>query len=297
MKSLPTLLSNVFDYAGLFPPAKLEMQQAVQNYSDYLMGEYSWMLGKFIVPLSRLGEFERSLENISLSLNAIPWSLAVLASTSLSNDISVIRAFNARRVEQSTCRSYIETIELIGKTAGEISTFGGAVAANTTYVEIPIKADHAPLVDVIGHIGARAKIRTGGISGDLFPSSADLARFIVTCVRAGVPFKATAGLHHPVRACYRLTYDANSPSAMMYGFLNLLLAAAFVAAGMNHEDTCRVLEEEDVHSFQFDQDGVTWKNHRLSIEAIRKARKTVVISIGSCSFTEPVDELKRLRLL
>src|SRR5262245_27937410 len=72
-----------------------------------------------------------------------------------------------------------------------------------------------------------AKIRTGGLKPDAIPAIADVAAFIVACADRRLPFKATAGLHHPVRAPYPLTYESNAPRAVMHGFLNVFLAAAF----------------------------------------------------------------------
>src|SRR6185436_15978516 len=101
------------------------------------------------------------------------------------------------------------------------------------YIEIPVSGDPAPLATAVGRAGGRLKVRTGGVTADAFPSAADLARFLRAAVQAGVPFKATAGLHHPLRAEYRLTYEPGSACGTMFGFLNLFLATAFVSAGMD----------------------------------------------------------------
>ena len=55
---LRALLHHVVDYAGLFPPAKLDMQPTVDNYAAALAGADQWMLGRLIVPVKRLDEFE-----------------------------------------------------------------------------------------------------------------------------------------------------------------------------------------------------------------------------------------------
>jgi hypothetical protein len=291
MNALSSLLSNVIDYAGLFPPASLRMEESVRNYSAYLTHERSWMLGRLIIPISRLAEFDRCLHSLVPPPDAGRWRIAVLASSSQPDDLKPIHAFYVNGI------ATIDTIELKASTAHEISGLGIDFGSLTAYVEIPLDPDPTDLVALIGRTGIRAKVRMGGITEDMFPKSADVIRFITACVRAGVPFKATAGLHHPVRAYYRLTYDKDSSCARMYGFLNLLLATGFVFAGMGHDDACRVLEEEDARAFVFDREGVTWRNNRLPVELITKARKASLVAIGSCSFAEPVDELRALGLL
>jgi hypothetical protein len=54
--SLRVLLANLIDYAGLFPPAALPMEEAVRNYARYREGEHAWMLGKFVVPRASADE-------------------------------------------------------------------------------------------------------------------------------------------------------------------------------------------------------------------------------------------------
>ena len=83
----------------------------------------------------------------------------------------------------------------------------------------------------------------------------------------------------------------------MFGFLNLFLAAAFVRAGGDDEDVARLLEERDPRAFRFDGEEVEWRGQRLDQDAIRLARDEVIISFGSCSFTEPIGDLQSLGLL
>jgi hypothetical protein len=57
---------------------------------------------------------------------------------------------------------------------------------------------------------ARAKIRTGGVTADVIPSVEQIAEFLAACAEANVPFKATAGLHHPLRSVQQLRYEPGS---------------------------------------------------------------------------------------
>jgi hypothetical protein len=121
--------------------------------------------------------------------------------------------------------------------------------------------------------------------------------FIRRCAAANVPFKATAGLHHPLRSIHRFTYQPESASGIMHGFVNLFLAAAFSRAGMESDLAVQLLEEQSAEAFQFDLNGVGWRQCRLSRDEIAAARRSFAVSFGSCSFTEPIDDLRSLHLL
>jgi hypothetical protein len=166
-----------------------------------------------------------------------------------------------------------------------------------TYIEIPIDRHPGGLLAAVGHGGRRAKVRTGGVTQSAFPETGDLLRFLRETVRMAVPFKATAGLHHPLRAEYPLTYDEGSPSGTMFGFLNLMLAVASLRSGMGEAEVGRLLEEGDPGALQADDSGISWRDRRLDLEALSDARRLGMISFGSCSFTEPIADLESLHLL
>ena len=298
MNSIYLLLRNAIDYAGLFPPAKLSMHAAVENYAAYIASEHSWMLGRFIVPLSRLEEFEDAARNTLPGPGRRPWHISVLGGPDPGNDLGLIREFNARYSDTSSQgKAVIDTMELRASSPGEIRKNPGSGDPVTLYYEIPVEANPAPLISSIAGAGARAKIRTGGISAEAFPQATDVIRFMAECTRASVPYKATAGLHHAIKGRYRLTYEPNSLSAMMFGFLNVFVAGGFLATGMREDDALRALEERSPDAFQIDEDGISWRGYRLDPGQLRKFRETNTISFGSCSFLEPVEELKDLGVL
>jgi hypothetical protein len=152
-------------------------------------------------------------------------------------------------------------------------------------------------IPAVAACGRWAKIRTGGETADKIPSAASVVEFIHLCLSADVPFKATAGLHHPLRSVHKLTYQPESPLGMMHGFLNVFLAAAFLRAGMESALAVSLLEEQSSAVFRFDGDGVTWREHRLISKELVAARRSFALSFGSCSFTEPIDDLQSLGLL
>ncbi|MGE5232388.1 MAG: hypothetical protein ACM3NS_11645 [Deltaproteobacteria bacterium] len=293
MRSVRTLLHSLIDYAGLFPPAELGMNAAVASYSSYRAGEHCWALGRFVVPAVRLAEFERAVEPCLPAAGA-PWRLAALAGPDLAADLAAVAEFNRRHSGRAT----VDTIEIKGAMRQAIAAAVGAIDGRLdTYVELPIARDPAPLVAELARLGARAKVRTGGVTADAFPPAADLLRFLQRCVEAGVPFKATAGLHHPLRGAYRLTYAPQSPSAVMFGFLNVFLAVAFLEHGMGWADALALLEETSADTFRFGEEGVEWRTHRLSEAELRHTRRRSAMAFGSCSFQEPLDDLRALGLL
>ncbi len=293
------LLRDLIDYAGLFPPASLAMTASVANYDAYSRSEQNWILGRFIVPVARLGEFEEAFAGLPTPTPGFPsWRLSVLLGSDPVADVARIREFNQAVTNSvSGRRAVAEAVEVKVANAGEITRLSGIVPAElATYFEIPL-SNCGECIAAVASCGRRAKIRTGGETADKFPVAESVIEFIRLCAAARVPFKATAGLHHPLRSVHRFTYQPESASGIMHGFVNVFLAAAFLRVGMNVNLAVQLLEEQSAHAFHFDWDGADWREHRLSRDEIAAARRGFAISFGSCSFTEPIDDLRSLHIL
>ena len=242
-KSVRALLAGLIDYAGLFPPAALSMQDAVRNYARYREGAHAWALGRFVVPADRASEVPSD------------FPLSILG-------VDEVKA------------ATVEDVERIARDA----------RGRTVYVEISDLA----LLDAIAAHGLRAKIRTGGVTADAFPAIADVAAFLRACSAKRVAFKATAGLHHPLRCVKPLTYEPAAPTGTMHGFVNVFLAAAMI----EHADG--ILAEPDASAFHFDDDAASWRGHRVSTRDLITMRRELATSFGSCSFEEPIADLQEL---
>jgi hypothetical protein len=162
-------------------------------------------------------------------------------------------------------------------------------AARPVYCEAPVAE-----LDAVKHAGCFAKVRTGGVTPDAIPSTEDVAVFIRACASRRLAFKATAGLHHPVRAENALTYAPDAPRAVMHGFLNVFMAACFAWHG--DPDIEPILAEMDPTAFRFD-DRAWWRDRSMDAEQVREARANFAHAFGSCSFEEPVRDLEALGLL
>ena len=298
MHPLRLLLEHSIDYAGLFPPAALAMRPALENYAGYRSGPDAWALGRFVVPAGRLDELESAATGLLPSASEEPWRLSVLIGPDPAGDLRRLEELNCRHAAAGAGSLLADVVELKAETAEAAETALAKLPRQlSAFVELPLARDPAPALAAIARHGAGAKIRTGGVTEDAFPATDDLLRFLRAVVAAGVPFKATAGLHHPLRARYRLTYEPDSASGTMFGFLNLFLTAAFLRNGMSDGDARQLLEERDPASLAFDRGGVTWRGHRLDAARLSDARRGGLGSFGSCSFEEPLGDLASLRLL
>jgi hypothetical protein len=298
MHPLRVLLEQSIDYAGLFPPAGLAMRPALENYAAYVAGPDAWALGRFVVPAARLDELEQAAAGLLPTQPSAPWHLSVLLGADPAAEVHALGELNCRHAATGAGALRGDVVEVkAGSAEAAEAVLARLPRYLQVYVEVPVDRDPADLLAAVARHGARAKVRTGGITPDAFPATADLVRFLHACATAGVAFKATAGLHHPLRAAYRLTYAPDSAVATMYGFLNLFLASGFLRQGMSDADLGRVLEERDPAAFGFDHDGVSWRGHRLDAAALRAARHDGIASFGSCSFTEPIGDLRSLHLL
>lgn len=291
---IKNLFTGLIDYAGLFPPAKLDMAPAVTEYARQRRSPESWILARFIVPAARLQELEEAMDSGRGSEDKGIWPLSVLVAGDLAAARDRIDAFNARNAH----RARAEAVEYKPSNADDVATAAAAFQGMEVFFEVSHREDPTPMFQAIARSGGYAKIRTGGVTPDAFPSPEEVSRFVRGARMTGIGFKATAGLHHPLRGEYALTYEDDAERGTMHGFLNVFLTAAFVHHGeLPAELVQELLEEKGGGAFEFSAAGVAWRGHRLSAEELAQARQEFAASYGSCSFQEPVDDLRGLRLL
>jgi hypothetical protein len=289
--ALRVLLAELIDYAGLFPPAGLAMGDAVRNYSSYLAGEDAWAVGRFVTPVARFGKFESALD--ALPPQPMPWHLTALLGNDWAADLRAIHDLN-QRLEG---RVLVDAVETKTAVVADIRKLAAVLPRNIAgYCEIDLSRSEAH-IPVLKSNGLRAKIRTGGVTEDAFPAAQTIAEFLQCCARNQVAFKATAGLHHPVRCDHALTYEADAPRGTMHGFLNVFLAAAMAVQGAGVEEMSELLADRDSAHFTFTADAAHWNGHAFSADSLLQMRRDFALSFGSCSFEEPLADLRQLGLL
>ena len=295
-ESVRILLNEIIDYAGLFPPSQVSMPDAVLNYATYRHSNYGWILGRFVLPVSRLEEFYECAQEFLPKGGKNVWRLSVLAGEDLNATVRTLTEFNRKHSERTVC----DVLEVKAATVSKIeNTITALPKAITPYFEI--STTNRTFVDLVATLGIRkqrGKIRTGGVTREEFPATRDIIRFVRTCMAANVPFKATAGLHHPIRCFKPLTYAPDAPQGTMHGFLNMLLMTGFARESFRVSLLEEILEEEFEEVFQFDDNAIAWRgSNYLTLSHIERLRTRGMHSFGSCSFDEPIADLKELGIL
>ncbi len=301
--SLRALLHGTIDYAGLFPPANLGLEEAVGNYADYLRVPELWMLGAFILPVGKFAGVSDTLSRFDVEHHF---------------RVSVLGA------KTETPAQFASGLEAIAQTIRDFGARHGAIA-DVTQIELPLASQPGAMIgdayDSLGELGLPVffeasadeaermiaglaehrrlrsasrfgfKLRTGGVVASAFPSSMQIARALVAAVAHGVPIKFTAGLHHPVR------HFQSSVQTMMHGFLNVFGAGVLCAEhGWEAVQVAAMLDDDAPESFVFTDEQFSWREWSITTERIRTHR-ALVTSLGSCSFDEPRDDLRALHLL
>lgn len=295
------LLEGLVDYAGLYPPAALAMSSAVRQYAQYRAAGSGWILGRFICPAQSLTAFSEAADPLlPRDAGAIPWRLSVTGSPDLAGDLAEIAAFGQRhRVCFEECGALVDAYERKVLSVHDVEHAAAVTPPEwLTYLEVPLDGDMEAIIAAIARVGKRAKLRMGGTTPDLIPPPSAVVRFLQACATHGVVAKATAGLHHPLRGTYRLTYAPDAASSRMYGFLNVALAAAHVHRGGSALETMQLLEESNAERIAFSDTHIVWHgpDHALTFtrDLLLQMRQQGLVSFGSCSFTEPVDESRAL---
>jgi hypothetical protein len=334
--SVRALLSEIIDYAGLFPPAKLPMDQAIANYLRYRSEAESWMLGRFICPAARLGELAVFAEDITKSPKPLRLSLLGRGGADAKESLDGVRAdiadalkFRALLGDKAAVETYevklplalcvagaekqllavLGTVSLLWRTEwtewpGMVMPFYEPPSASreTLQLVVPVLAQDAWQTTQVErpHRGFTGlKLRCGGADSAALPTAEQLAFAMALSDKLfHVPLKFTAGLHHP------FPYFDPATRTTMHGFLSLFAAGVltfsypFVDEDPIEQVTAQeIIADANPRNFRFTDFEFAWKDLSVPIVQVAMARGALVTSFGSCSFDEPRDDLRALGLI
>jgi hypothetical protein len=300
--SLRAFLDQAIDYAGMFPPCALQLEPALRNQASYVRSPEAWMLNGFVLPV---GQFNATTKFVSQFDPSHPLRVAALGPKTtnaagfleaLENVVAAVRSYSRSDINLMSV-SHLEMflpddVDFVSLKAGR-----AIVGELPVFWEAPPEKAEQTIALIAGHKSDEDtptfgyKLRTGGVTGDAFPTSAHIACALVTAATHQLPIKFTAGLHHPIRQ-FR-----DEVKTKMHGFLNVLGAAILAAEHQwNADQAVTMLEDVDPRSFSFTDDFFAWRDWKIDTERLHDRRK-LVRSFGSCSFDEPRDDLRALNLL
>lgn len=300
--SLRALLNQAIDYAGMFPPCALALEPAMRNQATYVCSDEAWMLNGFVLPI---GQFETATQFLSGFDLQHPLRVAALGPktenadaflTALADAATAIRSLSTYDKDLISI-SHLEMLLPNHVDAASFNRAKSILGDLPVFWEAPPERAEQTIALIARHKSEGDvatfgyKLRTGGVTADAFPSSTQIASALVSAASHEVPIKFTAGLHHPIRQ-FR-----DEVKAKMYGFLNVLGTAVLAAEHQwDAERAVAMLEDENAGSFSFTDDFFAWRDWKIDTKRLEH-RRTFVRSFGSCSFDEPRDDLRALKLL
>ena len=316
-QSARLLLNGLFDYAGLFPPANLSMEDAVAEYVSHQREDDHWMTGPFVCTVKRLESLVREaslypdIAPIEVSLIPRPPNEGESYADQFGLDVGQIESVLAGHpdvirpvmIELKAPSVALTSVSEMIACLSQISSHSALHTMGVERIYIEIERTNAFAFDLetacqalkemaFGPIRFGLKIRCGGVEEHQYPSTRDIAIFLSTALRERCQFKATAGLHHPVR------HFNEEAGVTMHGFLNVFFAALVSAKfSPGPAELMRVLEDQDPHHFEFVDGGIRYRDWFVSESDIEHTRKERALSIGSCSFAEPRQDLLDLGIL
>jgi hypothetical protein len=300
--SLRALLDQAIDYAGMFPPCALALEPALWNQASYVRSSEAWMLNGFVLPIE---QFDAARQFISEFDPHHPLRVAALGPKTTKADAFLDGLYNAETAISSfpMYDGDLVSISHLEMFFPEDVDSASLKAARSIVSELPVFLESSPeraeqaIALIAGHNSDEDmatfgyKLRTGGVTADAFPTSAQIASALVTAATHQLSIKFTAGLHHPIRQ-FR-----DEVKTKMHGFLNVLGAAVLSAEHQwDADQATMMLEDEDSGSFSFTDDFFAWGHWKIDTERLQYRRK-FVRSFGSCSFDEPRGDLRALGFL
>lgn len=268
------LLAGLCDDAAVFPPGNLPLAEAVPAHLRHAKGAHAHLVGPFVLAakdLPALAEVTADLPEgaLEVALTAPLPDLAAALEAAATVPAAQVVALEVALTDGIAVADVLPTLDAV------LDGQDGLTVA----VEVPRDGRRDDVIASLAGSRHAAKFRTGGVRQELYPDEAELASCVAAAVRAGVPFKATAGLHHALR-----NTDPDT-GFEQHGFLNLLTATGAALRGAEEDELAGHLAERDAAT-------VTERARALSPD-VREAFR----SFGTCSITDPTTELVALGLL
>ena len=311
-----SLLEGAIDYAGLFPPAQLALDEAFARFVEHRSSDEGWMLARFVCPAARLDELEPLVADTDPS--QLPIAVSVLGRggdtlenflQSIDEDEKRMAAFAGRLDERIVVDAFEVRLPEAGGAAVAVNEAWGRLTKNgsrplTPFFEVSLLGEWRPrlpaAVAAVRDTDRKAgddhrvglKIRCGGLEAAAIPEIEAVAAAIATCRATDVPLKATQGLHHPFR------HHDHELDTWVHGFINLFSASVLAHVhDLPVKQLIEIIADVDPEAFDIAPERLRWRHLDASAEDVAESRRSLLTGFGSCSFTEPRDDLRTLGIV
>ena len=306
---IPAPYRHLVDDAAIFPPGNVPLPEAVAAHRRHLDAAYGDLVGPFVVGDTRLPDL---LE----ILRGTPTGAALRVSVVVTGGAGAIEpavrwAARAEELDLAGVELGLRDEEDLPRNARRVTTVldqlraAGELDPDTpVYVEPPRLSGLGPggsglsglgpggpeptaawldALDEVAAAALRLKFRTGGVTADAFPDAAELAACIDAALDRELPFKCTAGLHQAIR------HRDTETGFEHLGFLNVLAATRAALDGHPADRVAAILDDHD-------PTGTLDLLAAAGSDGLESTRRWFT-SFGSCSVTEPLEDLVALDLL
>lgn len=291
-------LGAIIDYAGVFPPASLTLDEAVSIYRRARTSETHWVVGRFLCPTSRLSDLAASLTR-SIEPGEGTWEIATVFDDEAGTAASDAQDFHAEM--QPAARIASAEARFLDAMGEDLDTLIDAITSVqpeiVPFIEVDRSASVAHQIERVAtsllhrsRIGG-VKLRCAGTTADMFPSPDEVAEFIMEATAHHLPFKATAGLHQPIR------HRDDGLDVWRHGFVNLLVAAAAAGQGRSSDTVTAIIAETDPDAFSMGTAFVSWRDISIPGPSMRRIRANGFVAFGSCEIAEPIAALADLAFI
>lgn len=281
--ALADVWRGLVDDAAVFPPGDAPLSGALTAYVGRSGAWWADLVGSFVVTDVALPQVHAEIPVsvvVTGGAGAIAGALRLAAKR---RDLSVTALEIALRDPDDLAGNARRIVAAVNAARTE----GLLDAGVDVFVELP-QTEATPgwlaAADVVAEAEARLKFRTGGLEADRFPSAATLAAWIDAALDRETPFKCTAGLHAAI------AHRDHETGFAHHGFLNVLLATRHGFDGASTAEVATLLSDH------YANDLVALTRQGLQTGDLAGARRWFT-SFGSCSVTEPLDDLVGLGLL
>jgi hypothetical protein len=257
---IPALFKGILDDAAVFPPGLMPLADAVPAHARHLASPYADIVGPLVLAAPALAGLGGAEVDLAVTAPGGPAQLPEV----LARAGKRLRALEVAVPSGMSPAGFFAALEPPGV---------------PVFVEVPRDERRAEVIATCAKTGHQAKFRTGGVTAELYPDEAELAAAVRAVVDAGVPFKATAGLHHAIRNTDPVT------GFEQHGYLNLLVATDAAVHGADVPELVDLLALRDPAAIA------------ALVSTVDPDTRSVFRSFGTCSIIEPLTELVALGLI